>query len=395
MGTRMLVCALRNKALPWCLGLCLWLLLPGCGDGFERKDEFTGYRGLARGNPLFAAGMLAEELGYPLRRGHRVANLPPTDWALLVHQSSLGSIEDVEALLDWASNGGRLWISGVFDAEWNPKNEEGGSQLKPSVALSRCLEYLVNYLGASNRRSREMDPEFLQDNESGEAWPVLVTWPASHPDKPRSLGGRNSGISGSLGRYRNASLLRYPLDEGSVELFAGLRGFDNWHLNDPGRAQLFDHLLQSPDQVAGVMILQGDRPGFFSMLWDRAAPVILIGLLWILCWLVRGLRRFGPKDLDPHWDPEGEGIGRNREFEEHLVAAAKLHRQERQEALLLPAVKAVNGQQETQTKAMSAWQRIQAFQRMGRTAFVQTSQATHPSPNTTQDAQRPDTTETQ
>ena len=309
-------------AARWIPALLLSLFgLGSCGDDVRLEEIEVGLQGPARHNPYLAAEFLARELGYESKSVRRLQALPPTDWVLLVHQEALGSLTQLEGLFDWVGQGGRLWISGVPALSWdsNGPPEAGSEHLRQREAEGR-LRLMLDWI--QRDLSTWEDEEELPTLTLRSLPDVAFDWPG-----PYSIGtGELQGLE-VAGTSDSAALLRMQYNEGQVELFAGLHGFDTHHLRDADRAQLFAHLLEHPDPASGLMVLYGKRSGFFAMLWARAWPLIVLFGAWLIFWLWQGLRRFGPVEQDPHWDPDGEGVGRRREFTEHLDAAARHYQQ--------------------------------------------------------------------
>ncbi|HPF15175.1 MAG TPA: hypothetical protein PLJ12_12975, partial [Planctomycetota bacterium] len=263
----------------------------------------------------------------------------------------------LEVLLDWVDTGGRLWISGVPESEWDPE-PSGAEGLRPrdnTTPWDRIQAGLEEELEYS---------EVLAEDDAPLAMPDLadegVVWP-----RRERLAPNVEWAEDWLGASDQAALLRLPYGEGVIELFAGLEAFDNHRLRDEGRAQLFEYLLAEPEAVLGVQILQGKGQGFFAMLWAHAAPAIWLAGLWVLLWVWRGLKRFGPLEEEPGWDPDGEGIGRGREFVEHLGAAARHYQRYEQQGLLWRAAcrwKRASNLDPEQPPTSGWWQRMSTLQ---------------------------------
>ncbi|MCB1639674.1 MAG: DUF4350 domain-containing protein, partial [Thiothrix sp.] len=93
---------------------------------FELREvaEYTGFRGEARENPLFASRMFLRRMGIDARRHDGLDTLPDTRTVLVLDTERFNfSSHRVETLLDWVRRGGHLITRARVDQDTADEGE--------------------------------------------------------------------------------------------------------------------------------------------------------------------------------------------------------------------------------------------------------------------------------
>ncbi len=321
---------------------------------FERRSEWE-YRGAspeAVRNPYLALERLLERLGHDVRvlagPSELEGPLPVVGTGTIFYPANrltLGE-ERSRRLLRWVEAGGHLWVVTwtIWDDEHRRPDflldELGIRQLMHDEPVPEALARLA-------QDAVEEDPTAADEEEETIQVPLALerTWPAVTWDAI------DVRFEGESRRYRVHFDQNFYLDTEELEPAASVSGPGGVHLVrlDHGRGRITvstddylvrndalaeaDHaevvlrILRRGEAPGPVWLLPVERwPGLWELVRRHAWAPLLAGACWLLAWVWRASRRFGP--LIPERPPV------RRSLLEHVEAAGRLLARGRRDVLV-------------------------------------------------------------
>jgi hypothetical protein len=371
--------------------IVLSLLVIGAGVALflhlcERVEEevHVGYRGPARTNPYLAAERLFGRLGAPGRTAQAGLPLPAAGHALfLLRRERTLSEEDLDRVLDWVEEGGRLIALqseaptvdpllrhfGVTvrkaESDAKPKAEAPGRPKKPKPEKPDQV---------TKKEPGKKEPDAAELAELMEAelmdlplYPgegrARVVIPHSAPRLVPAAHGKGFRLFAQAGSEAGAVLLHYRLGEGEVTFLADAGFLQNDSIGRHDHARLAWHLATGGDEAPeGVQIVfRDDVPPLLKLLARHAWALLVSGAVLLGAWLWTRAGRFGPLLPDPSPD--------RRRLLEHVEAAGQyLWRAGRSAELIEGARQAVLARLERRQPAWARLPQRELAQRLGTAA---------------------------
>jgi hypothetical protein len=278
---------------------------------FERveQDVEVGYQGAARSNPYLAAERLFTRLGAPARTlAAQPSTLPPADHALvLVSPARSTSAEQLQRILDWVRQGGRLLVVPDEAPSIDPilRHWEVGVREDPDVSEHETLRVPL-------RDRAEAEVELSRQRRL-------------------ALGRQDTQVR--IESAHGVAFVRYAEGAGSVTFLADGHFFDNDNIGGHDHAALAWALVRAGGAApAGVWLAVRDQvPTLAQLLARHAWMALASGGLLIAAWLWAAGSRFGPLVPDPprdrrslleHVEASGDFLWRNGRGAE-LVQSAR------------------------------------------------------------------------
>lgn len=254
--------------------------------------EYTGYKGEARDNPLFAARLFSQGMGIPAARHDGLIHLPETDTVIVLNTERFSlSAEKIDELLDWVDRGGHLITRARVDIESEEQLEA------ESVTETEDRDLLQTRLGISIGTHHIPDdselPAKVQLANSAETVAV-------EPDFFNSLQSEADNVR----HYHfngHSWLIQQPYGKGLVSMAATLEMIENSALDTAQHGRFFWHLLHShnPDFKQVWLVHQDTLPHLFVLLFRHAAPLLIVFALLILFSFWALMPRFGALIPEP------------------------------------------------------------------------------------------------
>ncbi len=274
-------------------------------DAYEYKevDEYTGFQGEARENPLFAARLFLKRMGIPSERQTSLQTLPNADTVLVIDTDRYTlSRQKSDALLAWVANGGHLitrtrYLTNDSEAEDTEEtNDHDPLQLALGITRGEHIipedDDLPLEAELSNMSSPlHVDPEFF--------YALNTTATPVYPQK-----------------YNEAVwLLEIKHGNGLITWAANLDFIENSAIDDYDHAEFFWYMLHGlHDTPQAVWLIHSDdMPALSTLLWEHAWALVLTLAVFIPLTILALSPRFGP--LIPKPAPE------RRRILEHIHAS--------------------------------------------------------------------------
>ena len=277
----------------------IWFL-----QNFELKqvDAYTGYKGEARSNPLFAARLFLKRMGIPAERHDGLTDLPSTDSVIILNTERYSlSAQKTQELLDWVAAGGHLITRARTDIDSRAQAETAQDNDKRFSTEGRDL--LQDTLNIS------IGPHIMPDDD------LPVLFKPVNSEETLSIG---LPFFNSLNTTRTDTthyqlehdtwFMDQPHGKGHVSLLSTLRFFENYALSLADHGKMLWYLVHShtaePKQV--WLVHQDTLPSLITLLFKYAAPLLftLSLLLLFIFWAL--IPRFGA--LIPELPPQRRRI---------------------------------------------------------------------------------------
>lgn len=270
---------------------------------YEAVDEYSGFRGEARENPLFAARLFLKRMGIPSERQTNLPTLPATNTVLVIDTNRYTlSRQKSEALLAWVAKGGHLitrtrYVNTDPDAEDTEQaSDRDPLQLALGITTGEHIIPADDDLPLEAELSNmshplQVDPEFF--------YALQTTATQAYPQT-----------------YNDAAwLLEMEHGNGLITWAANLDFIQNPAIDDYDHAEFFWHMLHSlHDEPQAVWLVHNDEmPGLASLLWEHAWALVLSLAVFIPLTILALSPRFGP--MIPKPAPE------RRRILEHIHAS--------------------------------------------------------------------------
>lgn len=307
-----------------------------------RQEIEAGYQGAARANPYLAAERLFTRMGVPAETVRGDVNLPPSgSTVVLLGPQPLPSNHDLDSLLAWVEDGGRLVATPAGTASFDSLLEHFGVvAIRPQAAE-----------GPPSGSRREEVVEIAGLEEAG---PLRVSVPrGSRLRLASAAGGEDPG---------DRFLRRFERGQGEVILLADGTFLRNDAIGRHDHARLAGSLVyrHTAGHPVAVLVVRDRLPSLAALLGRHAWPALVSGGVLLLAWLRFASARFGPLLPEPSRD--------RRRLLEHVEAAGTfLWRHGEREALLSSTRRAVLGRIHLREPA---WEKLPRAELVRRAAAV-------------------------
>ncbi len=281
-------------------------------NNFELKqvDSYTGYRGEARSNSLFAARLFLKRMGIPAERRDGLLTLPPPDSVIILNTERYTlSAAKTEALLAWVAAGGHLITRARSDTAPHTAGEARTDARFSTEDRDLLQERLNIRIGPHIMPDDDALPVLFQPANSAETLSVELNFFHSlHTTRTDAA------------HYQLAHdtwFIDQPYGAGHVSLFAELDFFENYLINNADHGKMLWYLVHSHiAQPQRVWLLHQDTlPSLFTLLLRHAAPVLLVGVALLLFSFWALIPRFGA--IIPEPPPQ------RRRLLDHIKASAR------------------------------------------------------------------------
>lgn len=288
--------------------------------GFAPQRVWVGYSGEARVNPLFAARLLLERLGFKVQQQadfRQLGALPPGATVILAADRSELDPAGARALLSWVERDGGHLIVGVerelprdallqqinIEAHWKDSDDEG-EDAPPASGIDR----IPMTDGTELRADLLPSPILLDLDEDADAW-------------------RFSSRGGTR-------ILQFGWGEGDITVLSTLRPFINSEIGRLDHAELLAQLAGADAAQPGELFLirHLESPSLLAWLAEHAPAAVIALPVFVLMWLWRVIPRFGPLASSPAPD--------RKSLLEHIQAVGRFYFDQRKLARLLALVRA-------------------------------------------------------
>jgi hypothetical protein len=278
--------------------------------GFYVERVHVGFSGEARINPWYAAQLLLERLGKPVRQQNALPSVMPAavDEATLILAAQRDSLSppQVSRLLQWVEQGGRLIV--------------GVEQVLDHDLLLDGLEVSAQWPVTDKPHSAHADPPI-----ETVVLPGGRTLRVQFGRSPRMTDHRGAA-SWSHGAEGASSILQIPRGSGAVILVSTLRPFGNRDIGRLDHAELLWHLARHGKGPV-ILVRRIESPSLPAWLWQHAPAALAALGVFLLLWLWRVVPRFGP--LQPAVTPD------RRSLLEQLRAVGRFYADEKELGRLL------------------------------------------------------------
>lgn len=285
---------------------CLWFL-----QNYELKEvsSYTGYRGEARTNDLFAARLFLNRMGLPASREDGLTKLPSTDTVIVLDTGRYTmSPQKIQSLLAWVEAGGHLITRARVDyaTEEAAKADEESVDTEKRDLLQQSLQV-------------EIGAHALLDDED-----LPFTLQLPHQPQPLKLEidffnalVTKNPIAQAYQADNKNFLLQIPLGQGLISLAATLEFVENHQIDTAQHAEFFWWLLHShnPKFKQVWLVNQDTLPGLSNLLRQYAWPVLLMSALLLIAIFWALIPRFGAFIPEP--------IPERRRILEHIQASGQ------------------------------------------------------------------------
>ncbi len=327
---------------------CLWFV-----KNYELKeiDSYTGYRGEARSNDLFAARLFLKRMGIPTTRKDALLSLPDVDTVVVLNTSRYTmSPQKTQTLLDWVATGGHLVtrarVNYVNEAELAADEE---NQQKPETEDRDALQQALQIeIGTVQMFDEEELPFNLQ----------LATQPKPlrvDVDFFNELLTKNPNATIYHANDKNF-LLQIKHGQGLISLAATLEFAENHLIDKVDHAEFFWWLLHSHNaNFKHVWLINQDTlPSLSTLLIQYAWPILWMVALLLLASFWALIPRFGAFIPEP--------IPERRRILEHIKASGQFmwkHQHKSKQQLLDSTRQAIR---QTARTHIPGWQWLETAQ---------------------------------
>ena len=330
------------------MGACIGLLLGGVFLlTHERitETEPVGPSGRAVRDPFWAATLLLREMGIPTEPRYGLGQLPPPDAGSVIiiladdyeHRRAMA-----DRLFEWVIEGGHV----IFAAEHYETLHQIDGPDTPLFESAMRIDPLLETFGLWSRHDGELSwrmPTMVTIESPEDTVPTVVTSQRVHVGGPDCMSTTGTGApspDADEAPLRATLRATCPALDGRVTVVSSVDLFQNESLQDErgsNIAFLWNTVAPDAAPTGAILVLRGDSPSFFTLLWNQCWPVLTSLAFCLLGWAAWQGQRFGPVLDRP--------IEARRSMLEHLDASgAILWRHKRLRALTLAMRRAVRAQ---------------------------------------------------
>ncbi|MBJ6610435.1 MAG: DUF4350 domain-containing protein [Candidatus Thiothrix moscowensis] len=280
-------------------------------QNFELRevDEYTGFRGEAKTNPLFASRLLLKRMGIPAETPDTLSTLPDTNTVLVINTPRYTlSAQKVEEILAWVKRGGHLITrartSNAITQYMDDDEEEESDSAIERDPLQTALGIRIGEHVMPEDEDLPLAAELSGMEEALELDPGFFY----------SLHSENTDAN-TLSYKEHTWLLEQPWGNGLVTVVANLDFIENGSIHQYEHATFFWHMLHSlHTEPANIWLIHtDDMPPLWQLIWEHAWALVLSLAMLIPLTILAHSPRFGP--LIPKPQPE------RRRILEHIHAS--------------------------------------------------------------------------
>lgn len=256
------------------LGAAVAALALNACDYVEVERE-TGYKGKARVNPWLAAERYAQRKGLEVKS---VISWTAPEWedaTWLMPAAVLSNESFVRRVSDWVNEGGHLIL--VVEHATSDRND-WSTYPEETIVEPPLLRMLEN-----EGITLEMKPSGGEVTSESIRFDGRTYKVDAASDCSVKAGNRKPGVFASR-----------ESGDGRITVVTDGRIFRNRWIGDLDHAALFDALVFATDYEGSIGFMRGTGLSFFAMLGQYLWPFLLGLGAWVLFWLWRNFRRFGP-----------------------------------------------------------------------------------------------------
>ncbi|PIE00756.1 MAG: hypothetical protein CSA79_02390 [Thiothrix nivea] len=366
-------------------GGTMWFL-----NNFELQtlEEYTGYKGEARHNPLFAARLFSKRMGIPAERHDGLVNLPETDTVIVLNTERFSlSAEKVDELLDWVSRGGHLITRARVDVESEAELEaEDFAETEDRDLLQTRLGIDIGEHQIPDEDELPIQVQLANSSESVAVEPDFFNSLHSETDDARHY--RLDGQSW---------LIQQPYGNGLVSMAATLEMIENSALDTAEHGRFFWYLLHShnPDFKQVWLIHQDTLPHLFILLFRHAGPLLAVLALLILFSFWAFMPRFGALIPEPapqrrrimdHITASGQFLWKKQQRGPEQLCSALQHSVQQYSQRRIPGWQLMSqAEQQTALATLLGWperdlkplQQLLTADRLNESGFIRLTQLAH------------------
>lgn len=280
-------------------------------NNYELKevDSYTGYRGEARTNDLFAARLFLKRMGIPASRQDALTSLPTTDTVIVLDTDRYTmSPQKIQKLLTWVNTGGHLVARARVDykTEEEDKADNKKAEMEKRDALQQALQIEI---GSSELIDEDDLPFELQLANQPKPLKLDI-------DYFNELLSKNPAVKAYQVKEKNF-LLQIPHGQGLVSLVATLEFAENHRIDSAEHAEFFWWLLHShkANFKQAWLVNQDHLPSLSTLLVQYAWPILIVVALLLIAIFWALIPRFGAFIPEP--PPE------RRRILEHIKASGQ------------------------------------------------------------------------
>lgn len=287
--------------------------------GFAPQRVWVGYSGEARVNPLFAARLLLERLGYKVQQQadlRRIGALPPGATVILAADRSELDPAAARALLTWVErDGGHLFVGverqlprDVLLQQINVEAHWEGSDDAEDTPPAPGIDRIPMADGTELRADLLPSPTLVDLDQDADAW------------RYTSRGGTR--------------ILQFGWGEGEITVLSTLRPFSNREIGRLDHAELLAQLTGADAVQPGELFIirHLESPSLPAWLAEHAPAALAALSLFVLMWLWRVVPRFG--SLAPSPAPDRKSLL------EHIHAVGRFYLEQRELPRVLALLRA-------------------------------------------------------
>jgi hypothetical protein len=288
------------------IGGTLWFY-----NNYELKEieKYTGFRGEAKTNQLFAARVFLKRMGIPAEKKDSLFNFPSTDSVILIdtERATLPQ-KTLNELMQWVNKGGHLIIrartSGIdMGIEGDDDEYTNDSKAKKNkTSPEKQLTYFKPDLFEKTLGISLFSSIILEEAEL----PIKVKLPERNQALNLDLDFFYPMKSSNKADYQQAYKKKIFWHEqiignGRISLLANLDFLTNSALDKQDHAELFWYLVhRQHEQPKSVWLInQDDMPPLWQLLWKYGWPFVVCILLLIPLSIWAYSPRFGPLQPTP------------------------------------------------------------------------------------------------
>ncbi len=292
---------MRSKHIIWTavvLGFAALVVWIARNTYWEEVPIPQPLKGHAATNPFYSAVQLAQSLGAQARWQRVIGSMPPQNGVVFASSWNWGMMASRrERLQRWVASGGRLVIDRSLIG--------GQDELEDWAGISRDVLSRTEINRADREGKWEKCPILVAGDESAAG--ARTHFSMCNLDRISKLHSNRRTSWVLRDSLHRIQVLRVAVGRGSVTLI-NATPFGNREMLEGDHGALF---------VAATQLRRGDTIWFLteekgasllSVIWDTAAPLVILGLAVIALWLWRSSVRFGPPVAAP--DPSPRRIRR-------------------------------------------------------------------------------------
>lgn len=252
------------------------LFLTACNSTEVERE--IGYKGKARVNPWLAAERFVGRMGWQVRSV--ISWTAPTgmESVWILPASILNNESFTRRFEEWVEAGGHL----ILLVEHADEETNDWSEGRPPLVINPALFSMLKRadVALSPPQPSQVDVSAREIVFAG------TTYQVDAQSRSRvATGGGKPGVFASV-----------ELGEGRLTVLTDARLLRNRWIADLDHATLLHALVGAMRYQGNVGFMRGSGISLWALVQESLGPVLLGGALWLLLWLWKNLKRFGPLD---------------------------------------------------------------------------------------------------